>query len=460
VAVPLLLLTVGASRVLEVETLREHKVHLLVTRHGLSCSNIVEKWISKYDWGRGNILDPLLGNVGAHTSKSAAEEVEAWLHKQSLSVDALVSSNIGRAMETGIRMFPMASPLYVVPYIREHASGDSNEPAERPAQVRNLINAIGNSSFMVDYRWIDIFGGDFGTWDRFLEFMRLSFLPDLVEKLNKPSGSPIVIGVVTHSKFMRDSDVGTHCRKHWDYKSDDAKPLNNQVLDLTYEFKVSKPPPGFDATQIYALRRDGQPCNEVTSAQPLKNAAFKHTGRICLSDVGDVCLKPILEFAKWPGTLIDNTEESNIVDVSRQAIRVRAKLEKARLDVETFTKQLTALNNLLSNMGGKIYCASDGSFKCAPALYCQKSGFGMGSCAVKDEYRADKLARPLQLAEQSVKTHAKQLFQLMETIHTETKKECWTGGHPQPLKLSSLKLSADYKIEKPLREFINNLGNN
>lgn len=453
VTVPLLVLTVAASRVVEHEELRKHTIHLLVTRHGLSCANIVEKWINKNDWGRGYMLDPALGNVGAHTSKLTAEEVNAWLKYKSLSVDALVSSNIGRAMETGIRMFPMVSPLYVVPYIREHASGDSNKPAEKTAQIRNLISVLGNSSFKVDYRWIDVFGGDFGTWNQFLQFMRLSFLPELVDKLNKPSGSPIVVGVTTHSKFMRDSDVGTDCHQHWDKKSDDGKPLNNQVLDLTYEFVVSKQPPGLDATPKYMLRRDKQPCNEVAGQRPLENSAFRHTGRICLSDVGDACLKPILQYAKWPDTLIGNTDEHNIVKAARQAIRVKEQLEKANVDVDAITEQQTALGKILNYLGGNINCASDG-LGCRPSMYCQRPNIGIGSCSLKDEYRADKLASRLQQAMQSMTKASKELSGLNESIHRQMKKECWTGGHPQPLKLP-----ASDKFEEPLREFINMLGN-
>ncbi|CAK0900303.1 unnamed protein product, partial [Prorocentrum cordatum] len=40
-----------------------HEVYLLVTRHGLSCSNMVQKWVSTFDFGRSRIFDPLLSGA-------------------------------------------------------------------------------------------------------------------------------------------------------------------------------------------------------------------------------------------------------------------------------------------------------------------------------------------------------------------------------------------------------------
>merc|ERR1740123_1350231 len=121
--------------------------------------------------------DPPLGGMGVYTAERAREEVNVWLQKKQMSLDAVLSSNMGRAMETAFRMYPsVASPLYAVPYIRDDTKGDSNKPAEQPDQITNLARVLREThNFSVDYHWIDVHGGDPGTWDQFLFFLRTQF---------------------------------------------------------------------------------------------------------------------------------------------------------------------------------------------------------------------------------------------------------------------------------------------
>jgi len=213
-----------------------YDVHLLVTRHGLSCTNIVEKWVNKYDAGRRLMHDPLLGGVGVLGCHEGRRAVESYLGNRSLPpFDAVLSSVLARAMETALLTFPQqASPLHVVPFIREHARGLSNDPKEPAGQLADLRTSV-PYEFHMDYRWVEEFGSQKGSWDQFLHFLEQFFLPDLISRLQKPPGSKIVLPVVTHSKFMRDSDVGVKCEDA--FKSNPSgKPLNNQVVEITYAF--------------------------------------------------------------------------------------------------------------------------------------------------------------------------------------------------------------------------------
>lgn len=217
-----------------------YDVHLLVTRHGLSCTNIVEKWVNKFDAGRRHMHDPLLGGVGVHGCHEGRKAVESYLNIRGLPpYDAVVSSVLARAMETALLTYPQqAAPLYVVPFIREHAAGLSNAPKEPAGQLADLNTSV-PYDFHVDYRWIDEFGSQKGSWDQFLYFLEQSFLPDLISRLEKPPGSTIVLPVVTHSLFMRDSDVGEKCKDA--FKSNPSKkPLNNQVVEMAYAFHSSE----------------------------------------------------------------------------------------------------------------------------------------------------------------------------------------------------------------------------
>jgi len=242
-----------------------YDVHLLVTRHGLSCANIVETWVHKLDAGRRLMHDPLLGGVGIHGCSEGRTAVEAYLHNRSLPpYDAVVSSVLARAMETALLTYPQqAAPLYVVPFIREHAAGLSNAPKEPVEQLADL-NASVPYDFRVDYRWVEEFGSQKGSWDQFLHFLEQSFLPDLVSRLGKPPGSKIVLPVVTHSLFMRDSDVGEKCKAAFG-ENPSGKPLNNQVVEMTYAFHsgeaaVLRAEPGQEAsTVLFTIPECGEP---------------------------------------------------------------------------------------------------------------------------------------------------------------------------------------------------------
>lgn len=231
----LYLSSVAAFRVHTTNTAgKKYKVQLLVTRHGLSCANIAQKWISNFDVGRGYIHDTLLSGAGYTASVESAKEVDQWLKTNGFRIDAVLSSVLARAMQTALYMFPgHTAPLHVVPYIREKGEGLSNAPKPQNEQVEHLQSALDNRSFALDYAWVNEFGSKLGTWEEFLTFLEQFFLPDLISK--NGGETTITLPVVTHSNFMRDS-LGK-CSKAWKDKGED-KPLNNQVVNMVYTFEA------------------------------------------------------------------------------------------------------------------------------------------------------------------------------------------------------------------------------
>jgi len=227
------------------KTTKTYKVQLLVTRHGLSCANIAQKWVGNWDVGRGFIHDTLLSGAGESGSIEAARDVKRFLESHSLTVDAVLSSVLARAMQTAIYMFPEhadSAPVHVMPYIREIGRGLSNAPKSQAEQPAHLQSALGGKPLDLDYKWVNEFGFEQGSWEEFLHFLEQFFLPELVSK--KGSDTTIVLPVVTHSNFMRDSL--RKCSKAWTDKGAD-KPLNNQVVNMVYEFEARDEVPERDA---------------------------------------------------------------------------------------------------------------------------------------------------------------------------------------------------------------------
>mmetsp|Transcript_65740 Transcript_65740/g.129542 ORF Transcript_65740/g.129542 Transcript_65740/m.129542 type:complete len:483 (+) Transcript_65740:93-1541(+) len=414
---------------------REHPVHLLVTRHAVTCATIVEEWVSSFDFGRSFLTDPPLGGMGVYTSQKAREEVNDWLKEKQLSLDAVLSSNMGRAMETAFHMYPSAaSPLYVVPYIRDDTKGESNKPAKKSDQITNLVRVLGGvHNLSVDYHWIGVHGGDPGTWDGFLSFLRQQFLPTLVARLDKPNGSPIVLGVVTHSHHMRDSRIGEQCNQFWKRRgSTDDKPFNNQVLDMTYIFTKSHLG-GADVTPNYKLREVGPFCSEVTGDEPMKNIPSAHP-KLCLRDVGNSCLGPIMRNSFLPEKLLSKTFEHEIVNIAQEIMTVNKNVEDGDKTFKGISDEKTKLEKLLEQHGGQITCQGSGG-DCSPSGYCQRRG---DNCNVREQFRTERIAK---LATQEAQITPRlaedieKLRRLKEKIEELKVRDCWTGGRPEPLRL-------------------------
>lgn len=357
-----------------------YNVELLVTRHGLSCANIVEQFIGWYDAGREKIHDPLLSGAATQACVKTGEDVEAWLEKSGKTIDATVSSVLGRAMETALRSYPKyAKPLFVVPYIRETSSALSNAPKEQREQLQELVEALDGHGFKVDYRWANAFGIEGVSWDKFKHFLANSFLPDLVARSNKTQGSTIVLAVVTHSNFMRDSEVGNKCAHFWKNRGA-KKALNNQVLKMTYTWKVDVPSPGSaDVTPVYDLAESDVPCDELSGGQSTKDASGKKRQQLCLKDIGK-CAASIQQSAWMPHVLWAKTYEKQLMDVKAQRAQALLERESARHAIAHIT-------------------------------------YGHDDWAAKLKHRLSKADKVIEKATSQI-----------ESLMQET---CWSGGRPQ-----------------------------
>lgn len=279
------------------------------------------------------MFDPLLVGLGEYASREMGKKVASWLSLKKYTIDAVLSSNLGRAIQTALLMFSPDVPMYVVPYIREHAPGDSNAPKDQEDQVHALSQAV-NGTFQLNYEWVRVFGKEPGTWDKFEFFLLHSFLPKLIRDLKKKPGDDIVIPVVTHSLFMRDA-LGGECGWAWRSR-DSSKPLNNQVLHRPYVYTTESAPAGsHDATPTRSLKFEG-PCGEVASGM---NAL---QGRPCMSDIGEECTALIKKYAHSRKSIWKKTVEKDIIDAKRHTKHLANSSNAYSRELEAKVQQLAA----------------------------------------------------------------------------------------------------------------------
>lgn len=311
--------TVWAERALAREgsrvTLRDtakdksYPVTILVIRHGLSCANVVQKWLSKADFGRGSIMDPALAGAGQLGSEEAGLKVAEWLaHPQrQYSIDATLSSPLARAVETSLLAFGAKHPVQVVPFIREVGSSSvSNTPFENHTdqiqQLHQILKGMDISdSFQVDYHFADGVGQlQPGDWNQFLQFLANVYIPDLLLRSYRRPGRRLVLAVTTHSKFLAKA-LGEACNLK-------QKLPNNAVLHLEYVFSEKQLVSGMSAG--YSLEPDiTQPCEVIHEGQRLTDEEG-NMKEMCTADIGDACMESIYRHAilnwKLPGITVEN----------------------------------------------------------------------------------------------------------------------------------------------------------
>lgn len=415
----LTLQSTSASRFYEttLEGGKDYQVHLLVTRHGLSCTNIVEKWGNSLDFGRSGMLDPLLGGLGEYGSKEMGKQTANWLSKKQLRIDSVVSSNLGRAIQTALLMYPGTSPLYIVPHIREHANGASNSPKPPDEQVDAIAEAI-NTTFQLNYEWLRVFGDKPGTWRDFEFFLQHSFLPSLVNHLDKKAGSDIVIPVVTHSMFMRES-IGNLCGQFWGDRGY-SKPLNNQVIHLTYNFTIRSAPPGsHDATPMHYFQL-AAPCEQVAEGM----SAMQSNSRVCMSDIGDTCSALIKRYAYSGNRVWDRTVESDMVIMTKRIANLEDSLSNLGQKLDLKTDLFAA-----ANLRGRVSCIMTWGGSCSPSSMCHYKASEI-SCVPKATYDADRLRQDIQkLSIRSQQVKHELNFSTTQLADWEAMR-CRGGGNP------------------------------
>jgi len=273
----------------------ELPVHLIVARHALSCTNIIEKWSGGLDFLRGMIEDPMLSGMGEKASAQAGEAVQKWLGEEGLSVDAVLASVLRRSMETALLMLPAeaAKGIDIAPFIQEHASGYSNSPAAENSQEKELKKI--NPLVKLDYRWTNKFGKRKGEWADFIRFLQDEFLPSLLQQRASSgidSSKPIVLFVVSHSKFLAQHapEFADKCKGFWEDQGL-TKPENNQVFSVQYAYKFDRD--GFPS--VLEAAEGG--CREVFKGSRITDAKGVVLPNLCVADIGDHCLGPVTSYS-------------------------------------------------------------------------------------------------------------------------------------------------------------------
>lgn len=328
----------------------QHDVHVLVTRHGISCANLLE--VRKPRIYRGTMSDPLLTSSGMRISKDAGVQVAEWLKARNLTLDAVFSSELARALETAALMYPnQGRPVYAAPYIRDYTlMGKSNQPEPPTDQVKKLVNAFGaqpTTNLKLNYHWTNTFGHEPGSWDQFLFVLEKRILPELIEDLQKPPGSPIVLAVVTHSNFIAKS-LGQGC-VHLYEKRGYTKPPNNQVVHVTYKFTAKVPPVENvpDATPKYKLTDVRTPCEEVAPGMAEDDLYQKET--MCVTDIGDACLATMrVDYAGPLSEVLKQTIEREIEMLAKKiynTLKTISSLPPSETRKSNLNKQIRLIHN-------------------------------------------------------------------------------------------------------------------
>lgn len=404
-----------------------HDVHLLLTRHGLSCSEIVEKWVGWSDYGRINMPDPLLGVAGEVTSSLAGQDVLQWLAAKKLKIDGVISSELAREIQTALLMFPNTSePVYIAPYLAVKRSGSANEPTQLDAQLSNIFRSSLHSNLShtakVDTRWLNVHPSAVGTWSQFLAFLEQSFLPKFIRTLKKPSGSPIVLAIVTHSSYLKKYDVADQCGKWWS-----GKPLNNQVFDLRYQFRTEFPSASsVDVTARHKLKLVDRSCAKVTEGVSLDNR-----WPFCLADIGPSCIEQASTYATQPSTLWDSTIEKQMMDAAESIQR----LEQDKLN--NIRRQTAGKEKLriLEMRQTPVKCVRK-LMSCEPADSCVTNGLG---CSLFLDANAKALAESIRAREQITRTQIDDIRHLELKLSDMKQQSCWAGGSPSVATYVTLK---------------------
>lgn len=286
-------------------------VELVITRHALSCANIVSEWpadTSGSSWFSNPmkaaapnryVADPILAAAGAAGSKKMA----SWIakHHNEVKPDAVLSSVLVRAVETAILQYP-GMPINVVPHIREagfdfrgRSEGLDNLPDSHDIQMEKLQKAIPDvtlPSIIMEHASDEVVRSEKGNWDDFKIFLATVFLPDYIAK-NAVVDNKIVLAVVTHSMFMKDAeDIKEKCAQRWSMHPK-GKPLNNQAVLLSYQYTHNEETPGASAIELDAHAE----CTEIAPGINYKPDG-NNMRPLCDRDIGDVCKRMLVDKAK------------------------------------------------------------------------------------------------------------------------------------------------------------------
>eukprot|EP00416_Gambierdiscus_australes_P015087 CAMPEP_0171056886 /NCGR_PEP_ID=MMETSP0766_2-20121228/1398_1 /TAXON_ID=439317 /ORGANISM="Gambierdiscus australes, Strain CAWD 149" /LENGTH=403 /DNA_ID=CAMNT_0011511889 /DNA_START=105 /DNA_END=1316 /DNA_ORIENTATION=+ len=306
-------------------------VNLLVVRHGVSCTNIIEKWsqLGGADFLRGWMLDPPLAGMADLGNEEGKIALKRWSNETGFKIDAVLSSVLLRAMQTAVGMHE-ADPLYIVPFIREHANGLSNNPSAPKNQTAALQEMVPGQK--VNYDFVNMTHRDYdkGTWEDFVGFLRDKFLPFIISKLDPESEQKrtITLLIATHSKFLKEQStaLSDRCQRFWDTR--DGKPFNSQVFLVNYTF--SSVCEGCKGNNT--LRSAGDHCQAVYNGTSIYDAEGDLKA-LCVSDMGDRCTDKIAAYSLSPRPLIRDTLEARIAAQAHEVKKSDKQVEEIRQEL-------------------------------------------------------------------------------------------------------------------------------
>lgn len=289
---------------MECEVGRSRKVKLLVTRHALSCANIVQNWPAKLRrrqpgpcqlescQAHAKVRDPLLSTAGAKASLAARSDVEAWLISQGATIDAVLVSGLVRTWHTAALQYKgHGKGIVVAPYLSEVGSGDANTPRSITAQVENLKKAVVEADMpVINTKWFDAFQRQSrGKWSDFLQkFLADAFLQDLEGTL--PEDKTIVLAIVTHSGYMG-RQIGRRCGFLYPKLSARrAGPNNNQVVAMSFVYRTLSCDTERRRKQL--VWEEGETCTSVTDGTSyLKKDGSYQRRSLKECEIGSLCRK-------------------------------------------------------------------------------------------------------------------------------------------------------------------------
>jgi len=324
---------------LDLEGQAHYNIDLVVTRHALSCANIIADFDSakslptyqklSQKGGYRKIADPILAEAGVKSSLDMRNITTDF------KPDAVLTSPLLRAIQTAILQYP-SDTLHIVPWIREVSAlakgplsvfaklgvggeGADNLPTPFVDQKKRLKNELNTIQGLLGVRSIEkIQFIDWTTtetrvanhdWKLFKEFLAKEFLPFLIPKLNRPLGSTITLAVVTHSNFMKsEDDIKSNCGGFW---AANGKPWNNQAVNISYDassqitikspslsHEVQTEPAALQETFVLTQKNG---CNAVAGGVPYKSR------KLCLQDIGESCQKNIKDQGLFLPELLETT---------------------------------------------------------------------------------------------------------------------------------------------------------
>ena len=188
-------------------------INIIWSRHSLSCGNLSSAMKSyKMIQGEDKTKDPSLTLDGIKRTSDCCDEIKAAIKKRGLELDIIASSQLLRAMETGLTIFEDEIindkwQLNVLPYISESGIGHPhNQPIDRNIQKNIIRNTQSYKQFDLTSEQPDLLWqfkeeicDTTSHYSKFLDWV----IENIVLKDN------LTIFIVSHGNFIADEVLRT-----------------------------------------------------------------------------------------------------------------------------------------------------------------------------------------------------------------------------------------------------------